>query len=212
MVMNQQDTKASLKAPGNFLNFKFSKRLAKSTIQGCDSICDTLHQFPFSSSSLDFLETSTVKFLLNHLVQVPDSAHHSQKILKRYKTIDTQKLQNLTLSKGYDIVQNIFENNTPNADDAENKGAKNKKKQYNNELLQKLYGANYQLQKAPESMQRAPEAFNELIEEFKPKEETPKTLKLDPNNTGLLKLAQNANKVWSLYLTPLNANNAYKTE
>ena len=51
---NDKDTKASLKAPGNFLSLKFSKRLAKSTRQGCDNICGILLQIPSSSSSLDF--------------------------------------------------------------------------------------------------------------------------------------------------------------
>ena len=51
---NDKDTKASLKAPGNFLSLKFSQWLAKSTKQGCDNICGILHQIPSFSSSLDF--------------------------------------------------------------------------------------------------------------------------------------------------------------
>ena len=88
-------------------------------------------------------EAETIKKDLYQLFAVENIAENSpdyltelkqaiDNFIERYKTIDTQKLQNLTLSKGYDMVQNIFENNTPNADDTENKGAKNKKKQYNN--------------------------------------------------------------------------------
>ena len=155
---------------------KQQQEQAKELDTGAEKIKKELYQL-FAVENLD--ENSAD--YLTELKQAIDN------FIGRYKTMDAQKQQNLNISRGYDIVQNIFEN-TPDADDAENKDAKNKKKQYNNELLQKLYSANYQLQETPRNMQRTLDAFNELIEKFKPKEETKKTLELDPSNTDVLKI------------------------